>query len=75
VGIGFSSFGDLAGAASRGEQILAQLIGIGATLVWAFVTTAIILYVLKATMGLRVSKEEEEAGLDVSQHAERAYRL
>ncbi|HJM36575.1 MAG: ammonium transporter [Dehalococcoidales bacterium] len=75
VGIGFSSFGDLAGAASRGEQILAQLIGIGATVVWAFVTTAIILYVLKATMGLRVSKEEEEAGLDVSQHAERAYRL
>ncbi len=75
VGIGFSSFGDLAGAASRGEQILAQLIGIGATVVWAFVTTAIILYVLKATMGLRVSKEEEEAGLDVSQHAERAYRF
>jgi Amt family ammonium transporter len=75
VGVGFSSFGDLAGAASRGEQILNQLIGIGATWAWAFVATAIILYVLKVTMGLKVSKQEEEAGLDVSQHAEPGYRL
>ena len=75
VGVGFSSFGNLAGAASRGEQILNQLIGIGATWAWAFVATAIILYVLKVTMGLKVSKQEEEAGLDVSQHAEPGYRL
>lgn len=71
VGVGFSSLG----AASRGEQILNQLIGIGATWVWAFVATAIILYVLKVTMGLKVSEKEEEAGLDVSQHAEPGYRL
>jgi Amt family ammonium transporter len=75
VGVGFSSFGDLAGAASRGEQILNQLIGIGATWAWAFAATAIILYVLKITMGLRVSEKEEEVGLDVSQHAEPGYRL
>ena len=75
VGVGFSSFGDLAGAASRGEQILNQLIGIGATWAWAFAATAIILYVLKVTMGLRVSEKEEAVGLDVSQHAEPGYRL
>ena len=75
VGVGFSSFGNLAGAASRGEQIINQLIGIGATCAWAFVATAIILYVLKVTMGLKVSEQEEEAGLDVSQHAEPGYRL
>jgi Amt family ammonium transporter len=75
VGVGFSSFGDLTGAASRWGQILNQLISIGATWVWAFVATAIILFVLKVTMGLKVSEEEEAAGLDESQHAESAYRL
>ena len=75
VGVGFSSFGDLAGATSRGGQIIAQLIGIGATWAWAFVATAIILFVLKVTMGLKVSEEEEKIGLDIAQHDEPAYRL
>ena len=51
------------------------MIGIGATMAWAFVATAIILYALKVTMGLKVSEAEEETGLDISQHAEPAYRL
>ena len=72
VGVGFSS---LAEGVSRGEQVLNQLVGIGATWAWAFVVTAIILYLLKITMGLRVSDEEEEAGLDVSEHGEPAYKL
>ena len=75
VGVGFSSFGDLAGATSRWGQIINQLIGIGATWVWAFVATAIILFVLKVTMGLKVSEEEEKIGLDIAQHDEPAYRL
>ena len=52
-----------------------QLIGIGATWVWAFVLTAAILFALKYTIGIRVSEEDEEAGLDISEHAETAYRL
>ncbi len=75
VGVGFRSFADLSGAASRWEQILNQLISIGATWAWSFVATTIILFALKATMGLKVSEEEEAAGLDASQHAEAAYRL
>ncbi len=75
VGVGFSSFGDLAGATSRWGQIISQLIGIGATWVWSFVATAIILFVLKVTMGLKVSEEEEKIGLDIAQHDEPAYRL
>ena len=75
VGVGFLSFGELTGADTRGVQILYQLVGIGATWVWSFAITAVILLVLKAIMGLRVSEEEEESGLDVSQHAEPAYRL
>ena len=37
---------------------------------WAAVTSAIVLYVLKITLGLRVSAEVEKAGLDVSEHGE-----
>jgi Amt family ammonium transporter len=40
---------------------------------WAFVTTSAILLAIKFTIGLRVSEQEEQAGLDISQHAEEAY--
>ena len=69
-GIGF---GALESGVSRGEQILYQLIGIGATMGWAFVTTTVILFAIKYTIGLRVSDSEEQMGLDISQHAEEAY--
>ncbi len=61
-------------ADGRGEQIVKQLGGIGAAWGWSFVMTAIILLVLKYTMGLRVKEEQEEQGLDLSQHGEEAYR-
>ena len=72
VGIGF---GSLTAGVGRGEQILYQLIAIGATWGWAFVTTAAILLAIKFTIGLRVSPEEEQLGLDISQHGEDAYAL
>jgi Amt family ammonium transporter len=43
------------------------------TIAFAMIVTAIILSILKATMGLRVSDEEERMGLDLTQHNERAY--
>jgi Amt family ammonium transporter len=43
------------------------------TIVFAMIVTAIILTVLKATMGLRVADDEERMGLDLTQHNERAY--
>lgn len=57
----------------NGAQVVDQLIAIGAIWGYSFVATAIILKVLDVTMGLRVSDDEEVAGLDVSQHGERAY--
>jgi Amt family ammonium transporter len=54
-------------------QLTTQLIAVGATIAFAAVGTAIILLVLKAVMGLRVTKDEEGVGLDVSQHTETAY--
>ena len=75
VGIGFGSFAELAAESSRGMQIVNQLVGIGASWAWSFILTAAILLALKYTMGLRVSDDEEEAGLDASEHAEPAYRM
>ncbi len=72
VGIGF---GSLAAEVTRGEQVLYQVIAIGATWAWAFVLTAVILWLLKLTIGLRVTDNEEEIGLDIAEHGETAYRL
>ena len=54
-------------------QISIQLIAIGAASVYAFVVTLIISKVIDMTIGLRVRDEEEAVGLDVAQHAEKAY--
>ena len=69
VGIGF---GALDADVSRIEQVLYQLIGIGAAFGWSFVVSSIILLALKYTIGLRVSDTEEEIGVDLTQHGEGA---
>jgi Amt family ammonium transporter len=56
-------------------QFVDQLIGVGATMGYSFVMTFAILKVLDVVMGLRVSEEDENIGLDASQHGERAYLL
>ena len=71
VGFGYSDFA-LEGI-NRGEQILRQLGAIGVAWGWAFSMTLVILFALKFTLGLRVKEEEEEQGLDLSQHGEEAY--
>jgi len=57
----------------EGSQVLDQLAAIGVVWVYSFTVTAVILKVLDVTMGLRVKDEEEELGLDVTQHGERGY--
>jgi Amt family ammonium transporter len=54
-------------------QLWTQFVGVVVTIAFAMIVTAIILAVLKATMGLRISDEEERMGLDLTQHNERAY--
>ena len=54
-------------------QLWTQLVSVVVTIAFAMIITAIILSILKATMGLRVSDEEERMGLDLTQHNERAY--
>jgi Amt family ammonium transporter len=55
--------------------VVTQLIAVGATVLFAVVGTVVILGVLKAVMGLRVTEQEERMGLDLSQHSESAYVL
>ncbi|HKF92055.1 MAG TPA: ammonium transporter [Acidimicrobiia bacterium] len=56
-----------------GEQVLAVL----ATLVWSFAVTFGIVFVLSKVLpgGIRVSDEDEETGLDLTQHSETGYAL
>jgi Amt family ammonium transporter len=50
------------------HQLGVQAIGVFAIAAWAIATSFIVLYVLKKTIGLRVSKEEEVDGLDKHEH-------
>jgi len=62
-------------AYSIGAQMLIQLIGVVATLLWCGIFSFIILKLLDATIGLRVSDEEETEGLDLVLHDERGYNM
>ena len=56
-------------------QLGVQAIAVLGSWVLAFVGTTILLKIVDAVMGLRVSDEEEQTGLDLSQHDENAYTL
>jgi ammonium transporter, Amt family len=56
-------------------QLWTQIVAVLATYVLAIVGTWVILKVVDAIVGLRVSDEDEVAGLDLSQHSETAYAM
>jgi Amt family ammonium transporter len=58
-------------AAQLGTQIVAVI----ATIAYSFILTLIILYIVKAIMGLRVTEEDEVVGVDTSCHGETGYNL
>ena len=62
-------FGELAGF----DQFLAQLIGVGIVGAFCVIASFIILTIVKVATGLRVEKEEEINGLDLSEHGMEAY--
>ncbi len=55
------------------EPLGIQLVGIIAVGAFTFVSSALVWLVLKKTMGIRVSREEEIAGLDIGEHGNVAY--
>ncbi|GAA2150108.1 ammonium transporter [Humibacillus xanthopallidus] len=56
-------------------QLWSQTLGAGAVLIYSFVVTFIIGWVLHKTMGFTVPEEDEVAGIDLLEHAETAYDL
>ena len=61
------------GAMAGFDQFLVQLIGVGIVGAFCVATSFIILFIVKVTTGLRVDKEEEINGLDLSEHGMEAY--
>lgn len=62
-------FGNMAGI----EQLTTQAIGVVAYGIFSFIAALAIFGALKATMGLRVTPEEEQEGLDIGEHGMQAY--
>ena len=55
------------------DQLWRQVVGAGAVLVYSFVLTLVIGLVIQRTIGLRITDEDEIAGIDTVVHAESAY--
>lgn len=55
------------------DQLIAQLIGAGVVIAWAFGTGFVVFKVMDMVMGIRVSPEEEIQGLDLQEHGSSAY--
>ncbi len=54
-------------------KLISQLIGIGTIFGWVFITSMIVWLILKVTMGIRVSDEEEHNGVDIAECGLEAY--
>jgi Amt family ammonium transporter len=57
------------------DQLWRQAIGAGAVLLYSAVGTAIVALIVKYTIGLRISEEDESSGIDEAEHAETGYDL
>jgi ammonium transporter, Amt family len=60
---------------SMSYQFAVQLLGVIAILVWSIVGSYALVTAIKAAVGLRVSKEDEEKGLDQTTHGESGYNI
>ncbi|MBV8690589.1 MAG: ammonium transporter [Actinobacteria bacterium] len=68
---GFNGVFNGGGASLLGNQAIA----VGATLLYSGVVSFVLALIVKAVVGLRVDEDEEDQGLDLSQHAEQAYSM
>jgi Amt family ammonium transporter len=71
-GVWYALFGDAALSASVG-QFAVQAVGVAAIFALVLVISLITFGGIKATVGLRVPEEEEDAGLDISSHGMYGY--
>ncbi len=72
--LGGFGFGE--GNSTMSDQVVVQLAGIGATVVWCAICTFIILKIVGLlTGGLRITEEQEAQGLDIVSHDEAGYNM
>ena len=71
---GTAAFGGL-GIDSVGGQLVTQLKGVGAALLWSAIGTFVIVKICQVTTGLRVSEEDIHGGLDQAEHGETSYNF
>lgn len=80
IAVGLFSNEDIEGVVKKGlfygggtDQLVTQIIGVVAVAAFVLVTSVILFAVIKATVGLRVSEQEEREGLDVHEHGSPGY--
>ncbi|MEX1661118.1 ammonium transporter [uncultured Thioclava sp.] len=60
-------------AGTMGAQVFAQIKAVLLTIVWSGIGSLVIIYIVKAITGIRVSADDERQGLDLTAHGESAY--
>ena len=75
AGLGVFSGQGYAEGVTMGGQVMVQLTGIIATVLYTALLTFIILKIVNVVTGMRVSEEEERTGLDIVMHDERGYDM
>ncbi len=60
-------------AGTMGAQVFVQIKAVIVTLLWSGIGSAILIFAVRATVGIRATEEEERVGLDLSSHGEAAY--
>jgi len=71
----FVTIGGTGFLAGNFKQVWVQLLGIGAAGAYSFIVTYFLIILIDKTIGFRVDDEDEEMGLDTSQHGETGYNL
>jgi Amt family ammonium transporter len=72
----YNAFGDPNGGlfySGSFKQIIAQVVGFTIAFTFVFALSFATFYVIKKTYGLRVTEEEEDAGMDISEHGMYGY--
>jgi Amt family ammonium transporter len=64
---------DVLASYTMAGQFITQLKAVLVAIVWSAVASSIVFLIIKYTIGLKVSAETEEEGLDIVEHGERAY--
>ena len=68
-----ASFGGMGLENTILNQVVIQMIGVGFTIIWCGFFTFIILRIVDNLLGLRISEEQEETGIDLVEHGEKGY--